>query len=58
MHNEPEDGGSTRLFKVIDDFNREALDFEVDLSLPAGGCNPQPRIVHCLVRYAFCDSSR
>lgn len=29
------DGRSFRLFNVIDDFNREALAVEIDLSLPA-----------------------
>lgn len=35
MHNQPKDGRSIRLFNVIDDFNREALDIYVDLSLPS-----------------------
>ncbi len=34
MHDQLEDGRSFRLFNVIDDFNREALGFEVDFSLP------------------------
>ncbi len=29
------DGRSDRLFNVIDDFNREALAIDIDLSLPA-----------------------
>ena len=36
MHDQLGDGRSTRLFNVTDDFNREALCFEVCLSLPAG----------------------
>jgi putative transposase len=35
MHDQLEDGGSYRLFKVIDDYNREGLGIEVDLSLPS-----------------------
>jgi putative transposase len=35
MHDQMQDGRSFRLFNVIDDFNREALGMEVDLSLPA-----------------------
>lgn len=34
MHDQLADGRSYRLFNVIDDFNREALGIEVDLSLP------------------------
>ena len=37
MHDQLEDGRSFRLFNVIDDFNREALDIEIDFSLPASG---------------------
>ena len=36
MHDPLADGCSFRLFNVIDDFNREALAMDVDLSLPAG----------------------
>jgi putative transposase len=36
MHDQLEDGRSFRVLNVIDDFNREALDMEIDLSLPAG----------------------
>ncbi len=35
MHDQLSDGRSFRLFNVIDDFNREGLCIEVDLSLPA-----------------------
>ena len=36
MHDQLSDGRSFRLFNVIDDFNREGLGIEVDLSLPSG----------------------
>ena len=35
MHDQLGDQRSYRLFNVIDDFNREALGIDVDLSLPA-----------------------
>jgi putative transposase len=35
MHDQLHDGRCFRLFNVIDDFNRESLGIEVDLSLPA-----------------------
>jgi putative transposase len=35
MHDRLEDGRSFRTFNVIDDYNREGLGIEVDLSLPA-----------------------
>ena len=35
MHDQLSDGRSLRLFNVLDDFNREGLGIEVDLSLPA-----------------------
>ncbi|KTC72556.1 ISxcC1 transposase [Legionella birminghamensis] len=57
MHDQLEDGRSYRLLNVIDDFNREGLAIEVDLSLPAervvrrliksssGGVNPGKYVV-------------
>ena len=35
MHDQLADGRSCRLLNVIDDFNREGLAMEIDLSLPA-----------------------
>ena len=35
MHDQLSDGRSFRLFNVLDDFNREGLAIEVDLSLPS-----------------------
>jgi putative transposase len=35
IHYQLEDGRTSRLFNVIDDFNREALGIEVDFSLPS-----------------------
>jgi putative transposase len=35
MHGQPSDGRCYRLFNVIDDFNREGLTIDVDVSLPA-----------------------
>lgn len=35
MHDQLSDGRSYRLFNVLDDFNREGLGIEVDLSLPS-----------------------
>lgn len=35
MHDELSDGRSFRLLNVLDDFNREGLGIEIDLSLPS-----------------------
>jgi len=35
MHDQLADGRTFRLFNVLDDFNREGLAMEIDLSLPA-----------------------
>ena len=35
MHDQLQDGRSFRLFNVIDDYNRESLGIEIDLSLPS-----------------------
>ena len=35
IHVQLEDGRTFRLLNVIDDFNREAIDMEVDFSLPS-----------------------
>lgn len=35
VHDQLEDGRSFRLFNVLDDFNREGLTIDVDLSLPS-----------------------
>ena len=42
MHDNLDDGRQYRLFNVLDDFNREGLGIEVDLSLPA------PRVIRAL----------
>lgn len=42
MHDQLSDGRNFRLFNVLDDFNREGLGIEVDLSLPA------PRVIRAL----------
>jgi putative transposase len=44
MHDRLNDGRSFRTFNVIDDYNREGLGIEVDLSLPA------PRVIRSLER--------
>lgn len=43
MHDKLEGGLSYPLFNLIDDFNREGLGIEVDLSLPAARAYPCPR---------------
>ncbi len=35
MHDQLSDGRSFRMFNVLDDFNRQGLGIEADLSLPA-----------------------
>jgi len=57
MHDQLSDGRSFRLFNVIDDFNREGLGIEVDLSLPAARVirsleqiiewRGQPKMIRC-----------
>jgi len=42
MHDQLGDGRTYRLFNVLDDFNREGLNIEVDFSLPA------PRVIRVL----------
>ena len=44
MHDRLSDGRSFRTFNVLDDYNREGLGIEVDLSLPA------PRVIRALDR--------
>jgi putative transposase len=36
MHDQLEDGLCFLVLNIIDDFNREALDMEIEISLPAG----------------------
>lgn len=36
MHDQLSDGRRFRLFNVIDDYNREGLDIDIDFSLPTG----------------------
>jgi putative transposase len=57
MHDQLADGRSFRLFNVLDDFNREGLGIEVDLSLPADRVirsleqilewRGQPKVIRC-----------
>lgn len=57
MHDQLADGRSIRLLNVIDDFNREGLDIEVDFSLPAARVTRtldqiiewrgQPQVIRC-----------
>ena len=57
MHDQLADGRSIRLFNVLDDFNREGLGIEVDLSLPASRVirsleqiiewRGQPKVIRC-----------
>ena len=56
MHDQLSDGRSYRLFNVIDDFNREALAIDIDLSLPSARVvraldqiiewRGQPQVIH------------
>jgi putative transposase len=57
MHDALGDGRGFRLFNVLDDFNREALAIEADLSLPSARVirtlqqviewRGKPRVIHC-----------
>ena len=57
MHDAPGDGRSFRLFNALDDFNREGLAIEVDLSLPSARVirtlqqvidwRGKPRVIRC-----------
>ncbi|WP_260306370.1 IS3 family transposase, partial [Xanthomonas sp. 3075] len=57
MHDQLSDGRSFRLFNVIDDFNRQGLGIEVDLSLPSARViraleqiiqwRGKPRVIRC-----------
>lgn len=57
MHDQLADGRSYRLFNVIDDYNREVLGIEVDLSLPSSRVaraldqiiewRGKPRVIRC-----------
>lgn len=57
MHDQLSDGRSFRLFNVLDDFNREGLGIEVDLSLPSSRVirsleqiiewRGKPRVIRC-----------
>ena len=57
MHDQLADGRSYRLFNVIDDYNREGLGIEVDLSLPSSRVarvldqiiewRGKPRVIRC-----------
>jgi len=57
MHDQLADGRSIRLFNVIDDYNREGLDIDIDFSLPAArvtrsldriiGWRGQPKAIRC-----------
>jgi len=57
MHDQLADGRSFRLFNVLDDFNREGLAIEVDLSLPSARVirsleqviewRGKPRVIRC-----------
>ena len=52
MHDQLADGRSFRVLNLIDDFNREALSMEIDLSLPAGasGCRVLVTLLYEMLR--------
>lgn len=52
MHDMLSDGRSFRLFNELDDFNREGLGIEVDLSLPAARCDLFAGAHHRVARQA------
>lgn len=52
MHDALSDGRSFRTFNVIDDFNREGLGIEVDLSLPSA------RIIRALEHYRMARKTK
>ena len=52
MHDQLADGRSFRLFNVLDDFNREGLGIEVDLSLPSA------RVIRQIVDLTSASSGR
>lgn len=54
MHDQLQDGRSIRLLNVIDDFNREALGIEVDLSLPS---HRVMRTLEQIMAWAVCRKS-
>ena len=58
MHVVLSDGRAYRLFNVIDDFNREGLGIEVDLSLPAARVDPRPGADHRMAGHAPSHSLR
>ncbi len=48
MRDQPADGRSFRLLNVLNDFNREGLAMEVDISLPAARViRGEPMAIRC-----------